>query len=294
MVELCRRENVNIWHAHDYKSNALGLLVRRFHPLKLVTTVHGWVKHTARTPLYYWIDRQCLPRYDRVICVSDDLYDACRQLSIPPQRLKLVHNAIDTDEFARTQDVTTAKRNLGIAPERFMIGAVGRLSPEKGFDRLIRVVAALVRRGVDLTLLIVGEGEQRAELDRLIEELGVGEHVRLWGYAGDVRPLFEAMDLFVLSSRREGLPNVVLEAMAMEVPLIATSIAGIPQLVQHQQNGLLVEPDNHDELFAAVQRMISEPDLRRRLAAEARVLVATQYSFARRMQKIRDIYDSLF
>ena len=76
LLDVCRREKVAIWHGHDYKTNALGLLLKRFWPMRLVTTVHGWVHHTARTPLYYRLDQMCLPRYERVFCVSDDLFEA--------------------------------------------------------------------------------------------------------------------------------------------------------------------------------------------------------------------------
>src|SRR5262249_40427185 len=78
-----KREKVTVWHGHDYKTNALGLLLKRFWPMRLVTTVHGWVQHTRRTPLYYRIDQLCLPRYERVICVSDDLLEACLAVGVP-------------------------------------------------------------------------------------------------------------------------------------------------------------------------------------------------------------------
>ena len=89
MLRVCRRERVQIWHGHDYKSNALGLLLRRFWPMRLVTTVHGWVKQTRRTPLYYKIDRLCLPRYESVICVSEDLRDHCLACGVPAGRVVL-------------------------------------------------------------------------------------------------------------------------------------------------------------------------------------------------------------
>ena len=86
MLNVCRREKVAVWHGHDYKSNALGLLLARFWKMRLITTVHGWVQHTSRTPLYYWVDRVCLPRYERVICVSEDLRQRCLESGVSPQR----------------------------------------------------------------------------------------------------------------------------------------------------------------------------------------------------------------
>ncbi len=213
MLDVCRRANVAIWHGHDYKSNALGLLLRRFWPMRLVTTVHGWVKHTRRTPLYYAIDRACLPRYESVICVSEDLYSLCLKYGVPQDRCVLIENAIDTNQFRRSTDVATVKRRLGIPAERCVIGAVGRLSEEKGFDVLIQSVDQLLKQGLDVELRIVGEGDQERSLQDLIASLGREDRIRLMGYQAETIPFYEGIDVLALSSYREGLPNVLLEAI---------------------------------------------------------------------------------
>jgi glycosyltransferase involved in cell wall biosynthesis len=293
LLDICRRERVAIWHGHDYKSNALGLVVRRWWPMRLVTTVHGWVKRTRRTPLYYGLDRLCLPRYERVICVSPDLLDECRTAGVPDQRCVLIENAIDTQQFSRSHSVAEAKRRLDCDANRLVVGAIGRLSAEKGFDLLIRAVDVLIRAGVDLELVIVGEGDQRSELDRLVRSLGQCDRIRLLGYRADTIELYQAMDVFALSSLREGLPNVLLEAMALETPVVATRIAGVPRLVEHEGNGLLVDPQSIDQLAAAIGRFASDAGLRARLGRAGRATIERDYSFATRMAKIRTIYDDL-
>jgi glycosyltransferase involved in cell wall biosynthesis len=293
LLGVCRRERVAIWHGHDYKSNALGLLLRRFWRMRLVTTVHGWVHYTSRTPLYYWIDRRCLPHYESVICVSPDLRERCLACGVPEDRCFLVENAIDTAEFSRTISVEEAKRRLGVPPERFLIGAAGRLSAEKGFDLLIRCVDGLAREGHDVELWIVGEGDQQGALQELIAELGVGERVRLLGYRADLKDLYQALDVFALSSLREGLPNVLLEAMALEVPVVATRVAGIPRLIRDSENGLLVEAGNPAGLGRAIRTLLGDPDQGARLRRCGRQTVEARYSFAARMEKMRAIYDRL-
>ncbi len=293
LLDICRRERVAIWHGHDYKSNALGLVLRRLWPMRLVTTVHGWVKRTRRTPLYYGLDRFCLPRYERVLCVSPDLLDACRDAGVPDGRCVLIENAIDTQQFARSLSVDEAKRRVGLDPNRFVVGAVGRLSAEKGFDLLIRAADALIRDGVDLELVIAGEGDQRLELDQLVRSLGRGDRIRLLGYRADTIALYQAMDLFALSSLREGLPNVLLEAMSLETPVVATRIAGVPRLVQHECNGFVVEPESVDQLAAAIGRLARDVTLRMRFGRAGRATIERDYSFATRMAKIRTIYDDL-
>ena len=131
---------MQIWHGHDYKTNALGLLLRRFWPMRMVTTVHGWVAHTSRTPLYYRIDKYCLPRYEAVIGVSQDLVQSSLDCGVQPDRCLLIENGVDTLEYQRRLTVAEAKAKLGVSASRLLIGGVGRLSSEKGFDTLIRCV----------------------------------------------------------------------------------------------------------------------------------------------------------
>jgi glycosyltransferase involved in cell wall biosynthesis len=293
LLEICRRHQVAIWHAHDYKTNLLGLLLRRKHPMRLVTTMHGWVEHTWRTRLYYRVDRWSLPRYERVICVSDDLLRACRKSGVASEKSILIENAIDTDQFRRQKSITDAKQILDWPPTRFLVGAVGRLSPEKAFDILIGAVHELIKCGIDLGLVIAGEGAEQNSLQALVDKLGLSDRVRLVGFQSDLRPLYEAMDLYVLSSLREGLPNVLLEAMALEVPVVATRIAGIPRLIADGENGLLLPAGDQAALAQAIRRAWESSKLRSNLAIAGRKTIEERYSFAVRMRKVAAIYDQL-
>ncbi|HUQ71685.1 MAG TPA: glycosyltransferase family 4 protein [Planctomycetaceae bacterium] len=293
LLQLCRRLDVRIWHGHDYKTNFLGLLLRRFHRMHLVTTIHGWVKHTQRTPLYYWIDRRSLPHYDRVIGVSDDLHAQALACGVPADRCVLIENAIDTAAFQRKLTPQQARRQLGLAVERPLIGAVGRLSHEKGFDLLIDAVSRLHRDGREVDLAIAGEGDARSVLTEQIAAQPHPERFHLLGFQSDLRTLYQAMDVFAVSSRREGLPNVLLEAMSLETPVVATAIAGIPRLVADGTSGLLVPPEDVNALYHALTTLIGQPELRERLAVQGRQTIVSRYDFAFRMGKIRAVYDSL-
>jgi glycosyltransferase involved in cell wall biosynthesis len=293
LLSTCRRLNVDIWHAHDYKTNALGIVLRRFHPMRLVTTSHGWVEYTPRTRLYYLCDRWSLPRYERVICVSPDIREQCCRYGVSDERAQLIENAIDTDQFRRKRSVDEAKSLLDWPPGRMLLGGAGRLSEEKGFDDLIRSVRELVDRGIDVGLIIIGEGQQRSVLAGLIHQLNLADRVRLAGFQSDLRPFYEAMDLFVLSSRREGLPNVVLEAMALEMPVVSTRVAGVPRLITDGENGLLVDLGDRPALSSAVARALGDADLRRALAKAGRSTIEQRYSFAERMKKVAAVYDEL-
>lgn len=294
LAAVCRENDVRIWHGHDYKTNLFGVLLKPLLGFKLVTTVHGWVKHTSKTPLYYAIDRWTLPRHDQVIVVSSDLYERCRAGGVPEDRLHLIENAIDTEDFRRTGPAVLASERGHLPPGRLLVGAVGRLSPEKGFDLLIRAVAQLIGEGLDLELWIAGEGEEKAALKAQAAATGHGDRIRLLGFRADTVGLFECFDLFCLSSLREGLPNVVLEAMAMEVPVLATRCGGIDSFARDGTDMLTVEAGSAEALAGGLRRLAGDPETRRRLAQAARRRIESEFGFRRRMDRMAEVYGLLW
>lgn len=285
LAKLCRREHVQIWHGHDYKSNLYGVMLRPFLRFQLVTTVHGWVKHTSRTPLYYAVDRWTLPRHHEVIAVSSDLYQEAQLAGVADAKLSLIENAIDTEEFQRTRDVRPGGR--------LRIGAVGRLSEEKGFHFLIEACERLLDEGLELELAIAGEGDQQERLQAQIAASPHAQHLQLLGFQKDTRAMFDSFDMFCLSSLREGLPNVVLEAMSMSLPVLATRSGGMQTFAKDEGDALLIAPGSVDELADGLRRLLTEDGLRKRLARAARERVVRDCSFATRMARVTALYDRL-
>lgn len=293
LVREIRQHRPKILHAHDYKTNFLATFLGRWFNIPAVTTAHGYVTVGGRLNWYYRLDRWALKRMSRVIAVSEDLHELMLTIGVAPSRCVLVENGIDCQEFSRTMTTDAAKRSLGLSPEPIVVGAVGRLSREKGFDVLIGAVDQLIRQGINLQLLVLGDGDERTPLQSLIDSLGQHERIRLLGHRSDTIDYYQAMDVFVLSSLREGLPNVLLEAMAMEIPVIATNIGGVPKLVVHNENGVLVKPGDVRELTSSLQQVLCDADLRTRLVRTARTTVENRFSFAVRTQKVEKVYDDL-
>src|SRR5262249_39778305 len=158
---------------------------------------------------------------------------------------------------------------------------------------LIRAIHQMAGQSLDVMLLLIGEGDARPRLEHLIQELNCGERVRLLGYQNDPRSLYGAMDTFALTSLRGGLPNVLLEAMALEVPVVATRIAGVPRLITHEESGLLVEPGSLKELADGLMRLYNDRALADKLAHAGRQTIDSRYSFQVRMGRIRNLYDEL-
>jgi glycosyltransferase involved in cell wall biosynthesis len=293
LVALCRRERVSIWHGHEYKSNVLGWLVSQRWPMSLVSTAHGWVQQTRRTPIYYALDRAVLRRYDRVICVSGDILESCVTHGVNESRCVLLPNAVDSAVYTRRRSSRDAKELLHLSSERLLIGAVGRLSPEKRLDLIVRAVDEIIRSGSEVDLVIAGAGDEFGRLQSLIGELGQAGRIRVLGHQGDMVPLYEAMDIVVSASEREGLPNVLLEAMSMGTPVVATAIAGVPDLIDDGRTGLLVEASDLTGLRDRLRRLVESPELRARLARAARSKVVNDHNLDARIRRVADIYDEI-
>jgi glycosyltransferase involved in cell wall biosynthesis len=290
--DLCRHRRPRIWHGHDYKTNVLGALLRRRSDVRLVTTAHGWVSRSWKTPIYYALDRWSLRAYEVVFCVSEDLRRACLASGVAPERCLLLPNAIDTEVFQRRRTIAEAKAARGVPAARMLLLAIGRLAPEKGFDLLIDAVGQLLREQMDIELWIAGRGPEEETLRNRAERLAPGR-IRFLGFRQDIPELLEAADVFVLSSLREGLPNVVLEAMALEVPVVCTAVAGVPALVEHQRTGWLVPPGSAEALAIGVRAVAEAPGLGAALALEGRRRIERSHGFAARMDRVMETYDRL-
>jgi glycosyltransferase involved in cell wall biosynthesis len=290
LLRLCREQRTAIWHAHDYKTDALGVLLRRFWPMKLVTTVHGWTRESLRTRLYYHVDNWCLNRYDHVIVVNRDLSEHCRERGVREDRMTYIPNAIEHEGYRRQLTVEGARGAMGVATDRLVVGVVGRLSVEKGVDRSIHCVAELRKRFPNVELHLIGDGPERGRLEALVTESGLKCAVRFWGWQAEVKPFYEVMDVLLLPSRTEGLPNVVLEAMAMEVPVAATDVGGVSDLLDGGGCGVILGLDEAG-WSGRIGSILSSRELRAELASRARRRVETDYSFHKRMERVMGIYD---
>ena len=181
-------------------------------------------------------------------------------------KLRVARHGVDTRQWVARDPACIAEPG----PPRLL--SIGRLTGQKGFDILLRAAALLRQRSVQFELTIVGEGPQRAELEHLARELGLQEAVRLAGACseGACLGLMQNAAVFVLASRNEGTPVVCMEAMATGVPVVATTVGGIPEIIEHGVNGILIPPESPADVADAIEKLLADPGLRKRLAREAR------------------------
>jgi glycosyltransferase involved in cell wall biosynthesis len=235
-----------------------------------------------------------LARFPRVIAVSSDIRNQLVRAGARPENVTVVLNAIDPAAFQRVRARhADARRHFNLPPSAFILGAVGRLEPQKDFHLLISSFAQLIGTVPDAHLVIAGDGSLRTSIQAHIDSLGLRDRVRLLGHVADVPLLHHTFDLFVQSSVYEGTPNSVLEAMALETPVVATDAGGTAEIARHDIEALIVPFQDQRALTAAMLDAIRNSDATARRAAAARRRVETELSFDTRLRNVEAIYDQL-
>ena len=204
-----------------------------------------------------------------------------------------IHNGVELGRIRPTRDRNEVRRELGIDPATPLIGAVGRLSPVKGHAHFIRAARLIVEKEPAAKFLIVGDGPLRSELEICAKRLGIGDACLFVGARHDVYDLVAAMDVFVLPSVDEGIPMALLEAMALETPVVATAVGGVPEVVEHRATGLLVRSGDEPGLADASLELIREPRLARTLGARARGVVETAFSHEENGRQLMKAYRAI-
>jgi len=262
LVGLLRRWKFDVVHTHSSKAGILGRIAARLAGVPhIVHTVHGWGFHDRMNPI--------LRRF--LVSVSNRTTRAGLAEGIgEPSDYRLIRSGIPLSRFFPDRERGgETRRALGLRPDDVVVGSVGRLSPQKNPRDFIRA-AELLSRGRDRARFIyVGDGPMRDEIEDAVRAHGLEERVRLLGIRDDVPDLLRAMDVFVLTSLWEGLPRVVLQALATGVPVIAYDTAGIREAVIEGVNGHVVPPGDVDGLVARVGRLVDDEALRRRLSEAA-------------------------
>lgn len=293
VIDLVKTLQIDIVHAHEVKSDVITYLVARFHPVPIVTTLHGWIGNSFKDRLFIEMDKRIARGFNRIIAVSRQIEEELLAAGIPSEKVCMVHNAIVLERYRRTGRRGMLAEVIGRPVPTPVIASLGRLSPEKGHADLIDAVHRVVRSGKQVSVVLIGDGPERPNLVQQIKTLGLQETVFLPGYIQEPQRLFEEIDLMVLPSHTEGLPNAALEALLMEVPVLATRVGGTPEVITDGKTGRLVSAHSPDELAAGILEFLSCPELWKRMARQGREMVIKHFDFQARTRKLEAIYEDM-
>jgi glycosyltransferase involved in cell wall biosynthesis len=291
----------DVLHSHRYKEHILGALAGKLstNPLT-VQTYHGLEENLPgwlgfKMHLYNGVNTAVgKATADGIVGVSSEIANVLEG-RYPSADVRCIRNGVDLARVVPTIERSAMRAQLGIASDTLVVGTVGRLMPIKGLEYLIGAFAQLRRQrgSQECKLVIVGDGPLRAALGQSAESHGLARDVKFLGMRTDVYNLMGVFDVLVLSSLHEGVPMVLLEAMSLGVPIVATCVGGIPEILEDGKEAVLVPAKDPEALARAMGVVAGSPELRAELIRAARVRVETQFSIQSSAANTRDMYRSL-
>ena len=299
LLRIFRREKPHIVHTHTSKAGILGRWAAWFCRVPIIVhTPHGHVFwgyfKSWQTRLFILLERWTAKVTTAIVTLTpQEKEDHIRFRIGPEEKITVIHSGVDLQTFqADRYQPSETKVLLGIPPEMTVVGTVGRLTPVKGQEVLIRAASELIRRGEKIFLVLLGDGELRRDLEELSLRLDIAEFVRFLGWQPDVARVMAAFDIFCLPSRNEGMGKVLVEAMAMGKPIIASSVGGIPDIVRSGENGILVPVGDAAAWAEAIIRLCRDSEKRRRMG-DAGMQMAPRYNSEEMIKRIDRMYGKL-
>ncbi len=304
--EIIRNNKIDLVHSQGARTDFFArIAVRMQKPrIRIVSTiqmpVEGYDVGALRKGVYRFFDRFSERYVDRFVTVSEVLKKTLiEKHKIPEGKVVKIYNGIEIEKYrpngkeVRSQK-SEVRREFGLAKDAPVIGAIGRMVWQKGFEYLIESIPTIIETLPQSKILIVGDGPPlRERLEALSKELGVRDNVIFAGFRNDIKEILSAVDLLVVPSLLEGFPMIILEAMAMAKPIVATNIDGITEQITDGVNGILIPPKDPSALAKSVVRVLNDKELARTMGLAAREKVKQEFSVEKMVAKTEKIYLSL-
>ena len=299
LTTLFTEERPHIVHTHTSKAGILGRWAARLAGVHVIIhTPHGHVfwgyfnKWQTRT--YIFLERLTATITDRIITLTgQEKKDHLRYHIARENKFTVIHSGVDLSRFSNIRaDLHDAKKRLGVPKETFIVGTVGRLTRIKGHKYLIEAARKILLTRPDMTFIFLGDGELMNDLKAQAASLGIYDKVKFLGWRDDVAEVMSTFDLFVLPSLNEGMGKVLVEAMAMGKPIIASNVGGVSDLVKNEENGLLVPPEDADAIARSISILHSDPMKRKEMGEKGKA-IAGEYGADSMVRKIDRLYREL-
>jgi len=291
IYRIIAKHKPDIIHTHGYKTNLIGLAFAKFKGIRIVTTCHGWLtSENKKTNALNKLSTICLKFFDNVIAVSDEMKSILINCDVPISKIVLLRNMPAISRSSAHQEKENLRYVLNLPPKSKLIGFVGRLEKIKGCDQFVEAAALAARTLQQCHFIMVGDGSQKELLENRVKALGIGKYVHFLGYVEHTEHIFEDLDVYILPSRNEGLPLSLLEAMYFRIPIIASAVGGIPDVIRDGISGRLVPPNEPQKLALAIIEALQSYSKSENMALEAKRIVDEEFSIEKWVSRIENIY----
>ena len=291
LIRLMKREKIDLVHTYLFTANAWGRVAAILANVPVVIASERNAIPERKKSVHILIDR-FLSRYtDVIVCNSNFIKELnTKRESINGNKFTIVHNAVDTKQFSPEINSDIARKEFSIYPDVSVVGMVARLHICKGHQYLLKAAVEVIKVLPEVKFVLVGDGELRGELENSAMKLGIEKNIVFTGSRQDVSQLIQLFDVAVLSSIYEGFGNFLIEAMAMTKPVVATNVGGIPEVVKHEETGILVSPRNPEALAEGIIRLLKNKEEVRRMGLAGRKRVEQYYDINLKVKKVEEIY----
>ena len=287
-----KNRNIGCIHTHDFKSDFYGLMATINTPVTRIATSHGSTKDSILLRSYLFLSEFVFYNfYDWIIAVSKQRKNDLFTNLIIRKKIILIENGIDTELFRLSQSNTDQEETTKLFSRSVNIAIIGRLYPDKGHAYLLQALPRVIEKFADLMLFIIGEGPSGNVLKQQVQESGLDNHVKFLGVRNDLYHFYQCLDLLVIPSLREGLPYVLLEALANNVPVVASRVGAIPDVIEHNHSGYLVEPMDVNGLANAVIDSLSDRRRAVQMTGNAYLKLQKYFSAEKMIQSVETLYE---
>jgi glycosyltransferase involved in cell wall biosynthesis len=307
MIDILRRTRVDIVHTHTSKAGVLGRFAAAISGIRAVVhsphghifgkdaNIPGVTGRPLRKAFFYFLERAAAPQARKIVTLTARNRNDHIALGLAsPSKLSVLHNAVDVDCFEAAKPKRDAMRaELGYEPDDCVIGIIGRLTSEKGHKSLLEAFCTVSKKMPKVRLLVVGGGPLRGELERAARELELDDCVRFLGVREDVPELMSASDIVALASTYEGLGIVLLEAMALGKPVVATRVGGVPEIVVGGETGLLVGPNDPQAMADAIERLARDENMCARMGNAGKKRVQESFTMPIMLKRLEKLYEDV-
>jgi len=295
LYQILTRESFDLVHSHGYFADIIATIVCKYTSIPHLATCHGFISNNVKLKIYNRLNIVALQFCEKIITVSSEIMKYLVKCGIDKSKVVVIQNAIERQEwkkdFARIR--LEKRKSLVLDQDVLIIGYVGRLSEEKGIQYLIKAATVLKEMNGKFVIIILGDGPKRCEFENLARSLGLQKELKFIGFVTDVESWLTVLDIFVLPSLTEGTPMALLEAMAMGIPVIASAVGGVPDVVESGVNGYLVSPGDYRELGKKMMLLMNNHALRVKMSKEAINKINKEFDVKHWCEKIELQYNEI-